>query len=203
VIDAGDPARLAGFAADGPARDVHVVDRYLDTAARDGRLAGTGMRARLRTEDGHVVLAVKDEGRRDGDVHARLELQGPASDAIDPAVWPDSAARDRLVALTGGAPLVVVAALSQVRLTRRLRRGDTVVVLSLDAVTALHGARPLATRTELEAELAEGDPAALAELAAALRAVPGVTDAFGAKSRFARAALDADIADPGGVGTER
>ena len=148
------------------------------------------MRARLRATVDGVVLALKDEGTREGDIHARLELEGPATASLDPTAWLPSPARALLVETTGGAPLVVVASLRQRRRVRRLRRGDTEVELSLDTLEALGGGGEaevvIGRRSELEAELVAGSVADLRELAAALRALPGIGDAGGSKWRFAR-----------------
>jgi len=187
LVDEADPARLAGFASTGPATDLVVIDRYVDTA--DGRLVMAGARARVRLGPaGEAVMAVKRRGIEEAGVTARLEDEGPATGALDPAGWPDSPGRRTLLALTGDAPLVEIARLRQRRHVRIVRRGATEVELSLDALAALDGERVTATRWELEAELKAGDRTDLEELAVALAAAPGVGPATGSKLSFALSA---------------
>lgn len=185
LITEADPRRLAGFEAAGEPHLVTITDRYLDTAPDNGRLAVAQMRARLRSTGRTVVLTVKRPGTEALGVTTRVELEAPATRSLDPRRWPESAARDALLAATGGEPLVEIARLRQRRLTRLLRRAGTTVEMSLDALSALDGRRILARRHELEAELVDGDPGALAELAAALRGVEGIGPALGSKLRFA------------------
>ena len=192
LLDRPDPARLAGFAAAGEARDEVVLDRYLDTATEDGLLLRAGMRARLRESTRHpgeVVLAVKRRGTVHGAVTTRTELEGPASRSMDPGAWPDSAPRAAIaVVVASHGPLIEVAALRQRRRVLDLVRGEARVELSLDDLEALDGEAVLDRRTELEAELKAGSPDALQSLAAALLALPGTGPALGSKLEFARAA---------------
>ncbi|MEO5704705.1 MAG: CYTH domain-containing protein, partial [Candidatus Limnocylindrales bacterium] len=153
MIDDPDPAHLAGFVADGEVHVAVMTDRYLDTEV-GGALFRNGMRARLRVAASGVVLAVKRKGVVSaGGVTTRVELQGPATAAMEPARWPESDAKAVLIETVDGMPLVEIAALRQVRHTRLLRRGDALVEVSLDRMTALAGDHALAQRVELEAEL--------------------------------------------------
>lgn len=190
LLRRADPARLAGFRAAGELHLVRVTDRYVDTDRVAGRLAASLMRARLRRTGSAVVLTVKRPGTESSGVTTRVELEGPATRALDPARWPPSAARTALTVAAGGAPLLEIAALRQRRLTRLLGRGATTVEVSLDALEALAGARVTMRRYELEAELVAGDHGALAELADALRAIDGVGPPLGSKLQFA---LDAAL----------
>lgn len=179
------PDRLAGFAAAGEAHVVTVLDRYLDTDAVDGRLETSGLRARLRAVESTVTLTVKRSGAVDRSVTTRVELEGAATSALDPAAWPDSAARAALLEALGDGRLREIGRLRQRRLTRLLRRDATIVELSLDELEALDGDHVAGRRFELEAELVAGDANDLADLAEALRAIPGVGDPRGSKLRFA------------------
>lgn len=183
IIDV-DPDRLAGFEAAGDVHLVNIVDRYVDTDEYEGRLALRQMRARLRVAGWSVVLTVKRPGTEAMGVTTRVELEAPATRSLDPRRWPDSAARAALLAAIDGHDLVEIARLRQRRLTRLLRRGATTVEVSLDALAALHDGRVVGRRHELEAELVEGDPAALVELADALRLVVGIGPPLGSKLRF-------------------
>lgn len=184
LIVEADPTRLAGFEAAGEPHLVAIVDRYVDTDPYEGLLALAQMRARLRREGRSVELTVKRSGTEALGVTTRVELKGPATRSLDPRRWPASAARTALLAATGGADLVEIARLRQRRLTRLLRRGPTTVEISLDAMSALDGRQVVGRRHELEAELVEGDPADLGELADALRRVDGIGPALGSKLRF-------------------
>jgi inorganic triphosphatase YgiF len=187
LIEAGDPARLAGFEAAGPVREAQIVDRYVDTAG--GTLAGIGARARVRTGDGPARLALKRRGIEDGAVTSRREVEGPATEALDPAGWPDSGARRELLELARDQPLVEIARLRQQRTARDVARGGTRVELSLDALDALDGDIVVASRWELEAELKAGDAAPLHELAAALQRNPATGPPTGSKLGFAVASV--------------
>jgi inorganic triphosphatase YgiF len=143
------------------------------------------MRARLRFRARTVTLTVKRSGVVADGVTTRVELEAPASRSLVPARWPASGARDALLDATGGEPLRVIARLRQRRLVRVVRRADTRVELSLDALAAVSAGRIVARRHELEAELIDGNEHDLAELAAALRALDGIGPALGSKLVFA------------------
>ena len=187
LIDTADPARLAGFAAAGPVRETRIVDRYIDTAG--GSLTGVGARSRVRTGDGAARLALKRRGIEDGAGTSRREVEGPATEALDPSAWPASAARTELLQLAGNAPLVEIARLRQRRVARDVARGGTRIELSLDALDALDGDQVVASRWELEAELKAGDAAPLHELAAALQRNPATGPPTGSKLGFAIASV--------------
>ena len=172
----------------GPAERRRMTDRYLDTDEFDGRLAGALYRARLRRSDRSVELTVKRRGIYQGALSERLELKGGATRSRNPARWPASEARDRLLAVAGTGPLVEIAAIRQQRLIRHFRRGATEVEVSLDALEALVGPRVAARRWELEIELLTGEKSALMDLATALRTVPGVSVSEGSKLDFAKSA---------------
>jgi inorganic triphosphatase YgiF len=185
LIEHPDPARLAGFE---PVAEPHldvITDRYLDTGVAEGRLFLSGMRARLREARGGVTLTVKRRGTLAGAVTTRAELEGPATSALEPDAWPASAARDLLLAATAGARLVEIAALRQHRLVRNVRRGETLVELSLDELDALEQGQPVDHRVELEAELKAGPAGPLDDLAAALATIDGVGPPAGSKLDFA------------------
>jgi inorganic triphosphatase YgiF len=183
-----DPQLLAGFESGGPVREVEVLDRYLDTV--DGALESALARARLRESRGRVEVTFKRQGVvGEGGVTVRTELEGEATADPDPGSWPESPARDALLALTRGSPLVETARLRQRRLVRDLVRGETRVELSLDELAALDGATVVATRWELEAELKAGRREDLAALATALRTGHGLPLAAESKRLFAMLAV--------------
>lgn len=186
LLDEPDPKRLADFEPAGPPSENVVTDRYVDTDLGVGALRAAGLRARLRHGRDGVVLAVKGRGAIGVDgVTTRMELEGPATPDPDPLRWPASPARARLVEMVAGAKLIEIAAIRQRRRVRLLRRGSTVIELSLDELSALDGESVLATRVELEAELKSGPADALSDLAAALAAIDGLAPPLGSKLEFA------------------
>jgi hypothetical protein len=187
LIDAPVPERLAGFEAAGPTHLDVVVDRYLDTD--DGALEAAGARIRLRDSGRGVTATLKRRGIVEDGVTTRVELEGPATPSLDPAAWPESAARRALEEIVGRSRLVETARLRQRRQVRDVSRAGTRVELSLDHLEALDGEAVVATRWELEAELKAGDREALAELSNALQVLPGVSLAAESKRLFAMLAV--------------
>ena len=188
LLDRPGPDVLAGFRGSGGTREVDVLDRYIDTP--DGALEAVLARARLRESGGGVEITFKRQGIvGEGGVTARVELEGGATADLDPARWPDSAARRELVAIAGAVALIETARLRQRRLVRDLVRGETRVELSLDRLEALDGDSVVATRWELEAELKAGRREDLAELANALQVLPGLSLAAESKRLFAMLAV--------------
>lgn len=179
-------ARLAAAPTLGPAtldppRTFDELDRYLDTA--DGRLAAALWACRLRTRDGRTVISLKgpaDAERADDPraLHRRPEIEGPARPTIDPAAWPPSEARDRLLELAGGEALGEQLVLKQQRTERAVQlRGTRVGTLSLDRANVLRAGelrgRLLVVELELTTNLALAT-ASLDALADALEAIDGL-----------------------------
>lgn len=168
---------ILGRAALGAARTVEEEDRYLDT--HDRRLGRVRWACRLRTRDGSTRISLKGppETPATGWLHQRPELEGPATMAIDPDAWPESAARDLLLDLSGGAPLREWLRLRQERTERPVTLGDRLIgALSLDVVTAERGDERLGELYIVELEIeAGGDPRRdLEALAGALAEEPGL-----------------------------
>ena len=197
---------LAGAARLGPARLGAAVrndetDRYLDTA--DGRLAAAGWACRLRTRrvGGAARTFVSLKGPPEatsGALHRRPELEGPADDALDPAAWPPSPARDLLDALRAGAALRDRIRLEQLRRERSVEvEGSMAGTLSLDDVTVLHEGEPVGELQAVELELHRGiDPGVLTALARDLEAIPGLAPERATKLELA---LDLAASAPGGA----
>jgi inorganic triphosphatase YgiF len=178
-LEALASAQRLGRADLGPARTVDETDRYLDT--RDGRLAAARWACRLRSRDGVVRISLKGPPSvTDGAPwhHQRPELEGPATDEINPGAWPPSEALDLLDALREGAELAERLRLRQRRTERAVDvDGVPVGTLSLDEVRVVAGGSDLGELFVVELEL---DPAAtsaereLAGLATALGQLPGL-----------------------------
>lgn len=148
VIERLGPARL------GKGRTVEELDRYLDTVTL--RLAALGWACRLRHREGAVSLSLKGPAEHEpgAPLHLRPELNGPATQEVDPAAWPPSTARDRLVAMTAGEPLVERFRLAQARTEREVRWGPKRIgTLSIDRVLVLHQGVELGTLSLVELEL--------------------------------------------------
>ena len=180
-----DPAALAGFRPAQPLVLRTIVDRYLDTHQESGRLARSAMRARLRHHGRLTTLTVKRSGTELDGVTERVELEAPATRALDPARWPASRARAAVLDVIGTGPLQEVARLRQRRLVRVVQRGATTVELSLDRLDAMVHDTVADRRFELEAELLEGSSTDLADLAEALRRINGLVPPLGSKLAFA------------------
>ena len=189
LVSQPDPHLLAGFTGAGPVRELEVLDRYLDTD--NGALEAALARARLRESRRGVEITFKRQGVvGEGGITARVELEGAATPDLDPARWPDSAARRELLTIIGTGGLVETARLRQHRFIRDLVRGETRVELSLDRLEALDGEQVVATRWELEAELKAGRREDLAALANALQAQSGLSLAAESKRLFAMLAVN-------------
>jgi inorganic triphosphatase YgiF len=167
----------------GAAETDDELDRYLDTG--DGALARERWACRLRTRAGRTIISLKGprEAAAQGDrqvasLHRRPELEGPADAGRPVVAWPASPARDRLLELSGGAPLEERLSLAQQRTERYLLRSPddpnrSAGVLSLDAVTVLHRAVVLGHFWSVELE-AHDPTLDLDALGTALAAVEGL-----------------------------
>ncbi|MEO5965921.1 MAG: CYTH domain-containing protein, partial [Candidatus Limnocylindrales bacterium] len=179
---------LAGLLALGPAEEVRQEDRYLDTD--DAALAAAGYAGRLRSTDDGTVVTLKGLRREDtgGVAHRRAELEGPADLGAPAASWPESAARDMVLAIAGDRPLAELVVLRQVRRKRLYGLDGAVVELSVDDVEVVAGGEVIERFAELEAELRKGDEAALEPLADLL---DGIEELVPAETSKLERALDA------------
>lgn len=182
-------ALALGPAALGPPRTVSERDRYLDTA--DLHLSAAGWACRLRTREGRTIVSLKGPAEHaSGDpVQRRREVEGPAEFAAEAARWPPSPARELLLRLTDGEPLVERFILEQQRTERSASVGvRRIGLLSLDRVRLLHQGVEIGRMAIVELEF---EPVALAAgvdpapLAAALSGVPGLV--VDPSTKFARA----------------
>lgn len=155
-----------GRAVLGMARTVDEVDRYLDT--RDGRLAAARWACRLRTRQGATRISLKGPpiGAIEGWRHRRPEVEGPATEAIDPLGWPPSPALELLASLSGGHPLLERLRLDQERTERAvtLADGTSIGTLTLDRVRITADGSGLGRLFVVELELNPSSEAAESEL---------------------------------------
>jgi inorganic triphosphatase YgiF len=156
------------------------TDRYLDTA--DRRLAAEAWACRLRTRrvPGEERTFVSLKGPAEavaGALHRRPELEGPATDDLDPARWAPSAARDLVDRLRDGGPLVEFLHLAQRRRERAVViAGARIGTLSLDDVVVHRGGQELGLLFVAELELGgAGGERWLPQLGAALQQIDGLT----------------------------
>jgi inorganic triphosphatase YgiF len=169
-----------GHARLGPARTVDEVDRYLDTD--DDRLAAALWACRLRTREGATRISLKGPpiGPVEGWHHRRPEVEGPATEAIDPDRWPASAALELLATLRGGRRLLERLRLYQARTERAvtLANGTRLGTLTMDRVRMTADGTDLGRLFVVELELdqpSDAGEAELAGLAAVLESTDGLT----------------------------
>ena len=135
-LDALRDAPALGAAVLGPPATALEQDVYLDT--RGGRVAAAGWACRLRSRGPDVRVSLKGpaDAPAEGWLHERPEVEGPATADVDPSAWPPSDARDRLLELSAGEPLVERLRLLQERTERTVTLGGRAVGgLTLDVVT--------------------------------------------------------------------
>ena len=178
LIELADRPRL-GRAILGPARTVDEVDRYLDTD--DGRLAAALWACRLRSREGATRISLKGPpiGPIEGWHHRRPEVEGPATEAIEPDSWPASPALDLLNGLRDERPLIEHLRLYQARTERAvtLADGTLIAMLTLDRVRMTANGTHLGSLFVVELELDPSSHAAelaLEGLAAELEATDGL-----------------------------
>ena len=131
-----------------------------------------------------------------GAAHRREELEGPADPATGASSWPESAARDAVLALAGDAPLEDMVNIRQLRRKRTYGRAGAVVELSVDDVEVIAAGRVIERFAELEVELREGDEATLEPLVDLLAEVEELLPVDTSKLERAMEALERESASP-------
>jgi inorganic triphosphatase YgiF len=173
-----------GRALLGTPRTVDEVDRYLDTD--DGRLAAALWACRLRSREGTTRISLKGPpvDRVTGWHHRRPEVEGAATDAIEPEEWPMSPALELLNRLRDGRPLVERMRLYQARTERAvtLADGASIGTLTMDLVRMAADGTDLGRLFMVELELDASSAAGEAELDG-LAAELGATDGLVAEPR--------------------
>ncbi len=185
--------RLGGFSISAP-RVEDLRDTYLDTPDRS--LLRSGYACRQREQDGCAVISLKSLHGAEGAIHRREEVEALlARIDIPPEQWPDSAARQRVLALMN--PLMRLQPLlhlEQRRVVRDVLYAQRLVAeLSLDTVKS-YGQVYHELEVELKGAGTEYDLAAILEK---LAQFPGLKPESRSKFERALAALDAqDIPPP-------
>ena len=130
----------------------NVLDVYRDTT--DRALLTAGYACRCRGRESGFLITVKSVAPPQNEVHRREELEVTIPEDAAPSAWPESAARDKVLALIGRNPLEELFRLSQSRFVRPLaEREREVASASLDEVSV--GTRGAVRKWhELEVELA-------------------------------------------------
>jgi inorganic triphosphatase YgiF len=123
---------------------------YFDTS--DWRLRTALYGFRIRGVDDQYTATLKGPATRDGATTSRAEWEIPVLTS-DPRELPPGALRDRLLALTEGAPLVPTLTIQTTRqIIHALRDGTPALEVALDDVTTFAGGRQ-SQYQELEIEL--------------------------------------------------
>jgi len=165
LVALADRPRL-GRALLGTPRTVDEVDRYLDTD--DDRLAAALWACRLRSREGTTRISRKGPptGPIRGWHHRRPEVEGPATEALDPEGWPASPALELLTTLRDGRPVVERLRLYQSRTERAvtLPDGGSIGTLTLDRVRMTADGADLGWLFVVELELDPSPGAGEAEL---------------------------------------
>jgi CHAD domain-containing protein len=186
-----EATHLAGLPL-GPSWTEEFADTYMDTES--WQILAGGYFCRRRLSEGRVLITIKQVQAAGGAVHRREELEVELGGYAPPSRWPESAARDKVLELSQGAPLLPMLELRQDRTMRLVGDQEAPIAeLSLDAVRLgpSDGAAPRQEKMyfEVEVELKEhGSEDELAAIVAELQTAWGLEPE--PRSKFQRA-LDA------------
>ncbi len=154
-----------------------IHDTYLDTP--DCKILAAGYACRRRDQNGQCLITLKALQGSGGAIHRREEWETnlPTTTPLPLSVdqWPDSDVKQRILALSGSAPLTPLFSLAQRRLTRSVQQGQRLVAeLSLDTVTLLvNGTREPSIELEIEIK-GQGTVADLQAILDRLADMPGL-----------------------------
>ena len=184
--------RLGYFSISAP-RVENMRDIYLDTPER--RLLQSGYACRQREQNGCAVISLKSLHGAEGNIHRREEVEASlARIEIPPEHWPDSAARQRVLALID--PLMRLQPLLHLEQHREVREvlyaQRLVAEFSLDTVKSFDQ-----VYYELEIELkGAGTEYDLAAILDKLKKMPGLKPEPRSKFERALAMLDSQDTPP-------
>ena len=162
---------------------------YFDTAC--GALSANDIAFRIRLEGARVVASLKWDGKNEGALHTRQEINVPLSDAAsilapDPAVFKESPIGRHMQQLVLGKRLESIMDVWFLRRRLRVDTGKSLIEISIDTgdIITAFGSQPIC---ELELELFSGQQNDLlvlgAQFAGRYSLVPE------AKSKYARGLL--------------
>jgi len=110
-----------------------IVDRYLDTPAR--QLIQAGYACRIRQSKGKQILAIKSLVTTEDEVHRRLEIELEVDDD-QPQTWANGEAKNLVLGIVGQTPLDTLFTLYQTRHKYHVfSQKQRIVELSLDQVS--------------------------------------------------------------------
>ncbi len=110
-----------------------IVDRYLDTPAK--QLLQAGYACRIRESKGKQVLAIKSLATAEDEVHRRLEIEMQVDDD-QPQTWANGEAKSLVMDIVGQTPLSTLFTLYQTRHKYHVFcREQRIFELSLDKVS--------------------------------------------------------------------
>ena len=150
-------------AADDDWRTLQITDRYFDTP--DEALKDAGFGARLRTVGADTLVTLKANLEVGDGLHRRIELEAPATRALNPSKWPDSEARAQLIDVVGARRLIERFAIGQQRRERAITFNGSTAMASLDEGEVEYLGIAAGELRHFEVELRDGDSAALRALA--------------------------------------
>ena len=143
---------------------------YFDTD--DGALASNDIAFRVRMEGSRLVASLKWDGKNEGPLHTREEINVPIDGEAclimpDPAIFKESVTGRHMASLIGGRHLSSIMEVGFLRRRVRVDTGKSIIEVSVDMgeIVADAGAQPIC---ELELELFTGQKDDLLELGAKL-----------------------------------
>lgn len=115
-----------------PRKILEIEDAYLDTKKRRLLAAGYSLRKRNRTKGAQITL-VRLHSPQSPTKHWNASLK---KNNLDPADWPDSQVRKRVLRVIPGKKLRAIMDLSQTRITRFfIKDNQKIAKINLDEVT--------------------------------------------------------------------
>jgi CHAD domain-containing protein len=111
-----EATHVAGFPL-GPSWTEEFADTYLDT--ENWQILAGGYFCRRRLSEGQVLITMKQVETAGDAVHRREEFEVELGGYSPPSRWPESTAREKVLELSQGAPLIAMLELRQDR-TKRL-----------------------------------------------------------------------------------
>jgi len=145
---------------------LYMKSVYFDT--EEGFLAENDIAFRVRMEGSRIVASLKWNGKNDGPLHAREEINVPINDEAclikpDPMIFKESEIGRQIIELIGNRELINVMEFGFLRRRVRVDTGKSIIEISIDIgeIVTDQGNEPIC---ELELELFSGKQDDLLEL---------------------------------------